>query len=154
MKHQDWHVNTVYAKQETINQIVRLSPPLERHHLTFLMNFDHLYLSEPHHLHQTLHAAFPNLWVSLFIHWTWSFIFIVDISAENITIRKPTTGRDPMGSSNGTSGVPIGTTTRGAVRPDHQNIHFTSKLMLLYRVPGTPAMSSTTQWDVPSRLYY
>ena len=32
-----------------------------------------------------------------------------------------------MGSSNGTSGVPIGTTTRGAVRPDHQNIHFTSK---------------------------
>jgi len=52
---------------------------------------------------------------------------LVDISAENITIRKPTTGRDPMGSSNGTSGVPIGTTTRGAVRPDHQNIHFTSK---------------------------
>ena len=32
-----------------------------------------------------------------------------------------------MGPSNGTSGVPIGTTTRGAVRPDHQNIHFTSK---------------------------
>ena len=32
-----------------------------------------------------------------------------------------------MGPSNGTSGVPIGTNTRGAVRPDHQNIHFTSK---------------------------
>ena len=32
-----------------------------------------------------------------------------------------------MGTSNGTSGVPMGTTNRGAVRPDHQNIHFTSK---------------------------
>ena len=45
-----------------------------------------------------------------------------------------------MGSSNGTSGVPIGTTTRGAVRPDHQNIHFTSKKEIGTFIIYTPTL--------------
>ena len=102
------------------------------------MNFDRPYPSEPHHLHRTLHAAFPNRLVSFYHRRTESFIFVVDISAENITIRKPTIGRDPMGTSNGTSGVPMGTTNRGAVRPDHQNIHFTSKKEIGMFIIGSP----------------
>ena len=48
-----------------------------------------------------------------------------------------------MGTSNGTSGVPMGTTNRGAVRPDHQNIHFTSKKEIGMSIP--PHFASTIQ---------
>ena len=110
-----------------INQIrAQLLQRLERHHPIYPMNFDLLYQSVQHHLLQTLPAGYHSHLVSLDTNWSTLFIFVVDISAENITIRKPTTGREQIGTSNGSIGVPI-SATRGAVRPDHQNIHFTSK---------------------------